>query len=100
MTGLVRRGGRSGRLVRTISEVSVLVWGVLLGGTRGMGTVAYMLLIGPLIQAMLPWFDPHARVPTATAAPCVDRAPSGRTTPGCRSGRSEESRKLDRTRRV
>jgi uncharacterized membrane protein YczE len=75
MTGLVRRTGRSVRLVRTTIEGSVLLSGFLLGGTLGLGTVAYMLLIGPLIQAMLPWFDPHARVPAATAAPCVDRSP-------------------------
>src|SRR5690606_5305749 len=57
MTGLVRRTGRSVRLVRTLIEGSVLVAGFLLGGTVGLGTVAYVLLIGPLIQAMLPWFD-------------------------------------------
>jgi uncharacterized membrane protein YczE len=58
MTGLVRRTGRSVRLVRTLIEGSVLVTGWLLGGTLGIGTVAYMLAIGPLIQHMLPWFDP------------------------------------------
>src|SRR3546814_129684 len=63
MTGLVRRTGRSVRLVRTIIEGSVLLSGFLLGGTLGLGTVAYMLLIGPLIQAMLPWFDLPALVP-------------------------------------
>src|SRR3546814_11937843 len=92
MTGLVRRTGRSVRLVRTIIEGSVLLSGFLLGGTLGLGTVAYMLLIGPLIKAMLPWFDPHARVSKATPSPSVDRAPYGRTTPGSSSGRREESR--------
>src|SRR3546814_4845340 len=62
MTGLVRRTGRSVRLVRTIIEGSVLLSGFLLGGTLGLGTVAYMRLNGPLIQAMLPWLDPPARV--------------------------------------
>ena len=57
MTGLVRRTGRSVRLVRTLIEGSVLVSGFLLGGTLGIGTIAYMLLIGPLIQHLLPWFD-------------------------------------------
>jgi len=75
MTGLVRRTGRSVRLVRTIIEGSVLLSGFLLGGTLGLGTVAYMLLIGPLIQAMLPWFDPHARTPAADDAACADRSP-------------------------
>ena len=57
MTGLVRRTGRSVRLVRTLIEGSVMVSGFLLGGTLGVGTIAYVLLIGPLIQPLLPWFD-------------------------------------------
>lgn len=57
MTGLVRRTGRSVRLVRTLIEGSVLVGGFLLGGTLGVGTIAYVLLIGPLIQHLQPWFD-------------------------------------------
>lgn len=65
MTGLVRRTGRSVRLVRTVIEGSVLVSGFLLGGTLGVGTLAYMLVIGPLIQLMLPWFDPRSQVVTA-----------------------------------
>lgn len=73
MTGLVRHTGRSVRLVRTLIEGSVLVSGFLLGGTLGLGTVAYMLLIGPLIQAMLPWFDSHARLAAADAARWADR---------------------------
>lgn len=57
MTGLVRRTGRSVRLVRTLIEGSVMVGGFLLGGTLGIGTIAYVLLIGPLIQPLLPWFE-------------------------------------------
>lgn len=57
MTGLVRRTGHSVRLVRTLIEGSVVVAGFLLGGTLGVGTIAYVLLIGPLIQHLLPWFD-------------------------------------------
>jgi hypothetical protein len=33
-----------------------------------------MLLIGPLIQAMLPWFDPRARLATTDAPACVDQS--------------------------
>ena len=55
MTGLVRRSGRSVRLVRTSIEVGVVVVGWLLGGVVGVGTVLYALAIGPLVQAMLPW---------------------------------------------
>ena len=68
MTGLVRRTGRSVRLVRTLIEGSVVLAGFLLGGTLGLGTVAYLLLIGPLIQTMLPWFDPRLRGPDAESA--------------------------------
>ncbi len=53
MTGLHRRTGRSIRLVRTAIEVTVLVTGVLLGGSAGVGTVAYALSIGPLAQLFL-----------------------------------------------
>jgi len=54
MTGLVRRTGRSVRLVRTSIEVSVLVAGAALGGTVGIGTVVYALSIGPIVHAVLP----------------------------------------------
>ncbi len=63
MTGLVRRTGRSVRMVRTAIEVSVLVVGWLLGGTVGIGTVVYALAIGPLAHALLPAFtiEPRGR---------------------------------------
>lgn len=54
MTGLVRRTSRSVRLIRTGIEVVVVVIGVLLGGTIGLGTVVYALAIGPLVQVLLP----------------------------------------------
>jgi uncharacterized membrane protein YczE len=54
MTGLVRRTGGSVRLVRTAIEVTVVLVGVLLGGTLGLATVVYALCIGPLVQRLLP----------------------------------------------
>jgi uncharacterized membrane protein YczE len=54
MTGLVRRTGGSVRLVRTSIEVVVVATGWLLGGVLGLGTVAYTLAIGPLVQVLLP----------------------------------------------
>jgi len=54
MTGLVRRTGRSVRVVRTGLEVTVLGVGWLLGGTVGIGTVLYALAIGPIAHALLP----------------------------------------------
>ena len=53
MTGLASRG-LSIRLVRTVIEVSVLVVGVILGGSFGIGTVVYALAIGPLVHILLP----------------------------------------------
>jgi uncharacterized membrane protein YczE len=54
MTGLVRRTGWSVRVVRTSIELGVVVTGWLLGGVVGVGTIAYALAIGPLVQVMLP----------------------------------------------
>ncbi|QOC91106.1 membrane protein YczE [Micromonospora craniellae] len=70
MTGLVaRRPGWSLRLVRTAIEIAVLAVGWLLGGTVGLGTVAYALTIGPLAQFFLPVFDTPepAPAPAGTA---------------------------------
>ena len=53
MTGLAARR-RSVRVVRTTIEVTVLLAGIALGGTAGVGTVAYAVAIGPLVQPLLP----------------------------------------------
>ena len=53
MLGLHRRTGVSVRLARTALEVSVVVAGALLGGTAGIGTLAFAVLIGPAVQASL-----------------------------------------------
>ena len=53
MTGLAARG-HSIRVVRTGIEITVLVTGWLLGGTVGVGTVAYALGIGPLAHFFVP----------------------------------------------
>jgi uncharacterized membrane protein YczE len=79
MTGIARRG-HSIRVVRTTIEVGVLLVGVVLGGTVGIGTVVYALAIGPLAHLFLPIFSrltgqseatpPHrARTPPATSCP-------------------------------
>ncbi len=59
MTGLAAKG-HSLRLVRTGIELSVLVLGYVLGGSVGLGTVAYALLIGPLVHHLLPLLTPSA----------------------------------------
>ena len=51
MTGLHRRTGLSLRVVRACIEVSAVAVGYALGGTVGVGTVAFALLIGPAVQA-------------------------------------------------
>jgi uncharacterized membrane protein YczE len=56
MTGLARRTGRSIRLVRTVIEMIVLVLGWILGGTVGIGTLIYLLAIGPLAHIFVPFF--------------------------------------------
>jgi uncharacterized membrane protein YczE len=75
MTGYVaRRPGRSIRLVRTVIEVTVLALGWLLGGTVGIGTVAYALSIGPLAQVFIPLFAvPAQPVEESTVEPAVGR---------------------------
>ncbi len=56
MTGIHARFGLPIWLVRTAIEGTVLVLGWLLGGSVGLGTVAFALLIGPLINVTLPIF--------------------------------------------
>jgi uncharacterized protein len=51
MTALSRRTGLSLRVVRTGIEVAALTGGALLGGTVGIGTLAFALLVGPAVQA-------------------------------------------------
>ncbi|MGH9060928.1 MAG: YczE/YyaS/YitT family protein [Acidimicrobiales bacterium] len=72
MTGLARRG-HPVRLVRTAIEVSVLALGVILGGSVGIGTVAYALAIGPLVHVFLPRLAmavPAGQPPDDRGAPC------------------------------
>lgn len=68
MIGLGRLG-LSVRVARTAIEVTVLVIGVLLGGTVGVGTVAFTFGIGPLVQVFLPRFAlPPRRTPVPVPA--------------------------------
>jgi uncharacterized membrane protein YczE len=64
MTGIVARFPRlSIRLVRTWIELTVVGIGFLLGGTLGLGTIAYALAIGPLAQIFIPMFTVRAPAP-------------------------------------
>lgn len=53
MTAVARRGP-SIRATRWGLEVAVLITGILLGGTFGVGTIAFAVLIGPIVQYFLP----------------------------------------------
>jgi uncharacterized membrane protein YczE len=53
MTGLHVRTGRSIRVVRVATDVSVLTLGWLLGGTVGAGTVLFAVSMGPAVHATL-----------------------------------------------
>lgn len=69
MTGIVGRFPTlSIRVVRTVIELSVLGAGFLLGGTVGVGTVAYALAIGPLVHLFLPICTVASRPAAAMAA--------------------------------
>lgn len=78
MTGLNSRLGWPIWLCRALVELSVLAVGWLLGGTVGIGTVLFAVLIGPLVHLALPLLDTRARRDRATAAQSatVESAPS------------------------
>lgn len=67
--------GHSMRVVRTAIEATVLVTGVLLGGTVGVGTVLYALAIGPITHVTIPALAIGSREP---ARHQLERAPSPR----------------------
>ena len=45
------------RVARTAVELTVMVAGLLLGGSIGVGTLIFMFGIGPLVQLILPRFE-------------------------------------------
>ena len=53
-------------IVRATLEICALAVGIVLGGTFGVGTVLFALLIGPIIEAS---FAALARTPLAVASP-------------------------------
>jgi uncharacterized membrane protein YczE len=72
MTGLAARG-HSIRVVRSCIEVTVLATGWLLGGTVGIGTVAYALGIGPLAHYFVPRLQVAAPVAVVECPPVAER---------------------------
>lgn len=65
MTGLHARTGLPIWVARTGIEVTVLTVGFVLGGQLGLGTLAFALLIGPMVNVTLPLL----RIPERPAAP-------------------------------
>lgn len=73
MTGLHRRTGWRIWIVRTGIEVTVLVIGWILGGQVGIGTLAFAVLIGPMVNVTLPLLT----VPGGAAPASTETAPTG-----------------------
>jgi uncharacterized membrane protein YczE len=59
---------RSVRLVRGLLELTVLTLGFVLGGSVGLGTVLFALLIGPVMQFFLRLFRYTAPTPVVSAS--------------------------------
>jgi uncharacterized membrane protein YczE len=53
MVGLAARG-YSVRVTRTVLEAVVMVGGIILGGHIGVGTIAFVFGIGPLVHVLIP----------------------------------------------
>ncbi len=74
MTGIADRG-HSIRVVRTGIEVAVLAVGILFGGSWGVGTLAFAVLIGPLVHLLLPRLALDAQPdPAEQQDPCTQGA--------------------------
>lgn len=72
MTGIHTRFGIRLWIVRTSLEVFVLIIGWILGGDVGFGTLAFALLIGPLVHMTIPFL----MVPAARPAPDSAASPA------------------------
>ena len=77
MTGMNSRLGWPIWLCRALVELTVLAAGWLLGGTVGIGTVLFALLIGPLVHVALPLLDTRRPV----VADAAERADTPEATP-------------------
>jgi uncharacterized membrane protein YczE len=69
MTGLNARLGWPIWLCRALVELSVLLVGWLLGGTVGIGTVLFAVMIGPLVHVALPMLDTRGKTAAVSHRP-------------------------------
>jgi uncharacterized membrane protein YczE len=74
MLTLSRRTGKRIGLVRGSMEGTVLVLGVLLGGTAGIGTLALALLVGPIVELAF-WSLLKLRLATAGPRQALEFGP-------------------------
>lgn len=65
MTGIVRLSGWPIARVRTGIEITALLFGWLLGGAVGAGTLIFAFSVGPLVGFFLPIFDLNRKSPKA-----------------------------------
>ena len=65
MLAIKRTTGLAVGWARAIIELSVVVVGWLLGGPAGIGTLAFAVLIGPIVQASFKVFHVHPHEPIA-----------------------------------
>ena len=72
MTGL-KALGMSVRMGRTLVEITTLALGLMLGGTAGLGTLVFLVGIGPLVQFVL---ERVTLPPIATAQPSGSFSPN------------------------
>jgi len=72
MTGINAKFGIRLWIVRTSLEVIVLIIGWILGGDVGIGTLAFALLVGPLVHYTIPFL----MVPAALTKPESPSVPS------------------------
>jgi uncharacterized membrane protein YczE len=75
MVGISRLGGWPVRRVRTFIELSALTGGWLMGGTIGVGTVLFALLVGPVTQLGLELFGVLPAASTPADLPIEPVAP-------------------------
>lgn len=73
MTGIHHRWGWKIWIVRTGIEATVLVIGWILGGNVGIGTLAFALLIGPMVHRTIPWLMVPAAIEPQPAPAGVAR---------------------------
>ena len=77
MTGL-KALGMSVRMGRTLVEITTLALGLMLGGTAGLGTLVFLVGIGPLVQFVL---ERVTLPPIATAEPAGGFSPNPNPNP-------------------